>query len=146
MFSHFSLQKTGQFPIFSTQKKKPSRTEWAKKAKQVFANREIPMHSAEVMFAIEESKTFQAEVYDFLKKSGLEANSSPTENPNGFASGRRQGNWSRDGGQHYGETKKLFLTCFGDGENDLALFAPAGYWVAVSELCRCPKEDCGCGD
>ena len=34
--------------------------------------------------------------------------------------------------QHYGETKELFLTCFGDGENDLALFAPADLRVAVA--------------
>jgi hydroxymethylpyrimidine pyrophosphatase-like HAD family hydrolase len=33
---------------------------------------------------------------------------------------------------HYGSTAKILVTCFGDGENDVALFGPADVRVAVS--------------
>ncbi|MCL5067080.1 MAG: HAD hydrolase family protein [Thaumarchaeota archaeon] len=41
---------------------------------------------------------------------------------------------------HYGETRSIYLTCFGDGENDLALFAPADFRVAMANSVPALKE------
>jgi hydroxymethylpyrimidine pyrophosphatase-like HAD family hydrolase len=105
--------------------------EWSDKARNVLLNSKIPLHFAEVMFATRIENA--PEISELLSKTGLDAKLVPNRDslmvlpPN-----VDKGTGVASTVQHYGSTRKLFLTCFGDGENDLALFAPADLRIAVA--------------
>jgi len=114
-------------------------SDWSQKAKQVFQKSGIPMHFAEVMFAT--SIDYAERVSDFLKKSGLEAKLVPNRDSlMVLPPDVDKGTGVAAAVEHFGETRELFLTCFGDGENDLALFAPADLRVAVANAVDALKK------
>jgi hydroxymethylpyrimidine pyrophosphatase-like HAD family hydrolase len=128
----FLIAENGAISYFYDLKKKEVLgREWSEKARSALASSGIPMHFAEVMFAT--SIENADEVSAFLARAGLEAKLVPNRDslmvlpPN-----VDKGTGVATTVEHFGTTRKLFLTCFGDGENDLALFAPADLRVAVA--------------
>jgi hydroxymethylpyrimidine pyrophosphatase-like HAD family hydrolase len=136
----FLIAENGAVSYFSDSKQKEVLgKEWAEQAERMFPRSGIPMHSAEVMFAtsIDNAPRFS----EFLSKSGFEAKLVPNRDslmilPPNVDKGTGVAATIR----HFGTTKKLFLTCFGDGENDLALFAPADLGVAVANAVDALKK------
>jgi HAD superfamily hydrolase (TIGR01484 family) len=128
----FLVAENGAISYFLDRKEKTVLgSDWARKAKRGFFNSGISLHSAEVMFATRREYTEQVE--DFLKKTGLEVKMVPNKDSLMILPPDvDKGTGVATAVQHYGETRKLFLTCFGDGENDIALFAPADLRVAVA--------------
>ncbi len=97
------------------------------------------MHFAEVMFAT--GIDYAERVSDFLKKSGLEAKLVPNRDSlMVLPPDVDKGTGVAAAVEHFGETRELFLTCFGDGENDVALFAPADLRVAVANAVDALKK------
>ncbi|MDH2899992.1 MAG: HAD family hydrolase [archaeon] len=105
--------------------------EWSQKARLLFSEADFPIQFWEIIGSSKRENTDK--ITRLLKVSGLEAKLVPNKNsimicpPNvdkgiGVASAVA----------HYGETSEILLTCFGDGENDIALFGPADIRVAVS--------------
>ncbi len=136
----FLIADNGAVSYFSDLKRKEVLgKEWAEKAKRLFPTSGIPMHSSEVMFAT--SIQYAPRFSEFLSKSGFEAKLIPNRDslmivpPN-----VDKGTGVAATIQHFGTTRKLFLTCFGDGENDLALFAPADLGVAVANAVDALKK------
>jgi len=136
----FLIAENGAISYFSDSKhKEVLGKEWSERARKELANSGIPMHFAEVMFAtaIENAPA----VSKFLATSGLDVKLVPNRDslmvlpPN-----VDKGTGVAATVQHFGTTRKLFLTCFGDGENDLALFAPADLGVAVSNAVDALKK------
>lgn len=105
--------------------------DWALKAKEVFANVDFPIRFGTVMAGT--SVQYLREVQEILRRSNLDAKlvlnkgSLMVLPPN-----VDKGTGVAATIEHFGSTSKIHLTCFGDGENDLALFAPADLGVAVS--------------
>lgn len=105
--------------------------DWAAKAKEVFSNVDFPMRFGTVMAAT--SLQHLEKVEEALRKSSLDAKmvlnkgSLAVLPPN-----VDKGTGVASTIEHFGSTSRIHLTCFGDGENDLALFAPADLGVAVS--------------
>jgi hydroxymethylpyrimidine pyrophosphatase-like HAD family hydrolase len=136
----FLIAENGAISYFSDLKKKEVLgKDWSEKAKRIFANSGIPMHFAEIMFAtgIENSP----QVSEFLSKSKLEAKLVPNRDSlMVLPPDVDKGTGVAATIQHFGTTRKLFLTCFGDGENDLALFAPADLGVAVANAVDALKK------
>jgi hydroxymethylpyrimidine pyrophosphatase-like HAD family hydrolase len=136
----FLIAENGAISYFSdTKKKTVLGREWSDQARKALAGSGIPMHFAEVMFAtaIENAPR----VSDFLQKTGLDVKLVPNRDslmvlpPN-----VDKGTGVAATIQYFGTTRKLFLTCFGDGENDLALFAPADLGVAVANAVDALKQ------
>ena len=106
--------------------------DWAAKAKDVFSNVDFPMRFGTVMGAT--SLKYIEKVEEALRRSSLDAKivlnkgSLAVLPPN-----VDKGTGVASTIEHFGSTSKIHLTCFGDGENDLALFAPADLGVAVSK-------------
>jgi hydroxymethylpyrimidine pyrophosphatase-like HAD family hydrolase len=105
--------------------------EWSQKVRQIFSDADFPIQFWEIIGSSRRENT--GKVTSMLKDSGVDAKLVPNKNsimicpPNvdkgvGVASAVA----------HYGETSEILLTCFGDGENDVALFGPADVRVAVS--------------
>ncbi len=136
----FLIAENGAISYFSDLKKKEVLgKDWSEKARRLLSTSGIPMHFAEVMFAtgIENAPR----VSDFLTKVGLEAKLVPNRDSlMVLPPGVDKGTGVAATVQHFGTTKKHFLTCFGDGENDLALFAPADLGVAVANAVDALKK------
>ena len=136
----FLIAENGAISYFSDLKKKEVLgKDWSEKAKRIFENSGIPMHFAEVMFAtgIENAP----KVSEFLSKSRLEAKLVPNRDSlMVLPPDVDKGTGVAATIQHFGTTRRLFLTCFGDGENDLALFAPADLGVAVANAVDALKK------
>jgi len=136
----FLIAENGAISYFSDLKKKEVLgKDWSEKAKLIFENSGIPMHFAEVMFAtgIENAP----KVSEFLSKSRLEAKLVPNRDSlMVLPPDVDKGTGVAATIQHFGTTRRLFLTCFGDGENDLALFAPADLGVAVANAVDALKK------
>jgi hydroxymethylpyrimidine pyrophosphatase-like HAD family hydrolase len=113
--------------------------DWAERARKVFSNSKIPIRFARVIGAT--SLEHAEQVSEVLEKSGLDSKLVPNKDslmilpPN-----VDKGTGVAATLQYFGSTKKIFLTCFGDGENDLALFAPADQRVAVANAVDALKQ------
>ncbi|MDA4112349.1 MAG: Cof-type HAD-IIB family hydrolase [Thaumarchaeota archaeon] len=128
----FLIAENGAISYFlDTREKTVLGSDWSKRAKEVFSNSGIPLHFAEVMFATRIQ--YAQEISELLGKYVLDAKMVPNKDslmilpPN-----VDKGTGVAATVQHFGSTRKLFLTCFGDGENDIALFAAADLRVAVA--------------
>jgi hydroxymethylpyrimidine pyrophosphatase-like HAD family hydrolase len=128
----FLVAENGAISYFlDTKEKTVLGADWSEKAKKVLLNSGIPLHFAEIMFATRIQ--YAPQISEFLDKTGLEAKMVPNKDSlMVLPPDVDKGTGVAAAVQHYGETKQLFLTCFGDGENDLALFAPADLRVAVA--------------
>lgn len=128
----FLIAENGAISYFADLKKKEVLgRDWSERARKVFSKSGIPMHFAEVMVATPVENA--PRVSELLEKSRLEAKLIPNRDSlMVLPPGVDKGTGVAATAQHFGTTKKLFLTCFGDGENDLALFAPADLGVAVA--------------
>ncbi len=105
--------------------------DWSKLARIVFSNVDFHIQFAEI---IASSKRENSEkIGEILSRSDLESKLALNKDsimvcpPN-----VDKGSGVAEAVRHYGETRDVFLTCFGDGENDVPLFGPADYRVAVS--------------
>lgn len=136
----FLIAENGAISYFSDSKKKNVLgLEWSHRARNVLKESGIPMHFAEVMFAT--SIENAPRVSEYLSKSSLESKLVPNRDslmvlPPDVDKGTGVASTI----QYFGTTRKLFLTCFGDGENDLALFAPADLGVAVANAVDALKQ------
>lgn len=136
----FLIAENGAISYFSDLKKKEVLgRDWSERARSVFRNSGIPMHFAEVMFAT--SIVYASQIEQFLTKSGLDAKMVPNRDSlMVLPPDVDKGTGVAATIEHFGTTRKLFLTCFGDGENDLALFAPADLGVAVANAVDALKK------
>jgi len=136
----FLIAENGAVTYFSDLKKKTVLgKDWSERARKVFLNSGIRMYFAEVMFAtaIENAPL----VSELLQKSKLDVKLVPNRDSlMVLPPDVDKGTGVAATVQHFGTTKKLFLTCFGDGENDLALFAPADLGVAVANAVDALKK------
>lgn len=136
----FLIAENGAVSYFhDLRKKEVLGKDWSERARNVFAKSGIPMHFAEVMFAtaIENAP----KVSDFLSKAHLDVKLVPNRDSlMVLPPDVDKGTGVAATIQHFGTTRKLFLTCFGDGENDLALFAPADLGVAVANAVDALKK------
>ncbi len=136
----FLIAENGAVSYFSDQKRKEVLgKDWSERARRELAVSGIPMHFSEIMFstAIENAPA----VSKFLSKTGLEVKLVPNRDSlMVLPPDVDKGTGVAAAVQHFGTTRKLFLTCFGDGENDLALFAPADLGVAVSNAVDALKK------
>jgi len=136
----FLIAENGAISYFEDLKKKEVLgKDWSSHAREVLANSGIPLHFAEIMFAT--SIEYAPKISEYLSKSRLEAKLVPNKDslmvlPPDVDKGTGVARTI----QHFGTTRRLFLTCFGDGENDLALFAPADLGVAVSNAVDALKQ------
>jgi hydroxymethylpyrimidine pyrophosphatase-like HAD family hydrolase len=105
--------------------------EWTQNARVVFSKANFNIRFFEIIATARRELT--GEITSLLKESNLDSKLVPNKDsimvcpPNvdkgvGVASAVA----------HYGPTSEILLTCFGDGENDVALFGPADISVAVS--------------
>lgn len=128
----FLVAENGAISYFLDTKEKIIRGEdWSKKARVVFAN--VPYRVNFYQIILTASAIHTNQMSETLKVSGLEAKvvlnkdsvmvMPPTVD---------KGSGVSSAIAHLGPTKPLRVTCFGDGENDEALFAPADHRVAVS--------------
>jgi hydroxymethylpyrimidine pyrophosphatase-like HAD family hydrolase len=136
----FLVAENGAISYFSDSKEKNVLgRDWTEKARKAFRNSDIPLHFAEIMFATRID--YAPQISELLSKTGLDAKLVPNKDslmilPPDVDKGTGVASTV----QHFGSTRKLFLTCFGDGENDLALFAPADLRVAVSNAVDALKK------
>lgn len=128
----FLVAENGAISYFLDTKEKIVRGEdWSKKARNVFANVRYRVNFYQIILTA--SVVYTRQVSETLKVSGLESKvvlnkdsvmvMPPTVD---------KGTGVSTAIAHLGPTKRLRVTCFGDGENDEALFAPADHRVAVS--------------
>lgn len=128
----FLVAENGAISYFFDTKEKIVRGEdWSKKARNVFANVRYRVNFYQIILTA--SVVYTRQVSETLKVSGLESKvvlnkdsvmvMPPTVD---------KGTGVSTAIAHLGPTKRLRVTCFGDGENDEALFAPADRRVAVS--------------
>ena len=105
--------------------------EWTQKARNVISRAAFHIRFFEIIATAQ--REYTEEISSLLKDFNLEAKLVPNKDsimvcpPNvdkgvGVASAVA----------HYGTTSDILLTCFGDGENDIALFGPADVSVAVA--------------
>ena len=136
----FLVAENGAISYFSDSKEKNVLgKDWTEKARKVFRNSDIPLHFAEIMFAT--SINHAPEISALLSKTGLDAKLVPNKDSlMVLPPDVDKGTGVAATVQHFGSTRKLFLTCFGDGENDLALFAPADLRVAVANAVDALKK------
>ena len=136
----FLIAENGAISYFEDLKKKEVLgKDWSLRARDVLANSGIPMHFAEVMFAT--SIENASKVSEVLSKSHLEAKLVPNRDSlMVLPPDVDKGTGVAATVQHFGTTRRLFVTCFGDGENDLALFAPADLGVAVANAVDALKK------
>jgi hydroxymethylpyrimidine pyrophosphatase-like HAD family hydrolase len=136
----FLIAENGAISYFEDLKKKEVLgKDWSLRARAVLADSGIPMHFAEVMFAT--SIDNAPRVSEVLSKSRLEAKLVPNKDSlMVLPPDVDKGTGVAATVQHFGATRRLFVTCFGDGENDLALFAPADLGVAVANAVDALKK------
>ena len=131
IFSFF-VAENGAISYFEDTEEKTMRgLEWTKKARSVFSNALFPMRFFEIIGSA--NRAFADEVTRVLRDTRLESKivlnkDSVMVTPPGVD----KGTGVASAVAHYGSTKNIRLTCFGDGENDEALFGPADISVAVS--------------
>lgn len=136
----FLVAENGAISYFLDNKEKTVLgADWSLKAKKYLLHSGIPLHFAEVMFATRIE--YAPAVSNYLEKTRLDAKLVPNKDSlMVLPPDVDKGTGVATAVQHYGETKELFLTCFGDGENDLALFAPADLRVAVANAVDALKK------
>jgi len=136
----FLVAENGAISYFSDSKEKNVLgKDWTEKARKVFRNSDIPLHFAEIMFATRIE--YASQISELLLKTGLDAKLVPNKDSLMILPPDvDKGTGVSSAVQHFGSTRKLFLTCFGDGENDLALFAPADLRVAVANAVDALKK------
>jgi hydroxymethylpyrimidine pyrophosphatase-like HAD family hydrolase len=136
----FLIAENGAVSFFSDSSKKTLLgKDWGEKARKLFGKSGIPMHYAEVMVATAIENADR--VSDFLNKNAFDVKLVPNRDslmilPPDVDKGTGVAATI----EHFGTTRKLFLTCFGDGENDLALFAPADLGIAVANAIDALKK------
>jgi hydroxymethylpyrimidine pyrophosphatase-like HAD family hydrolase len=105
--------------------------DWSEKARVLFSKADFPIQFWEIIGSSPRENS--GKITNLLKTNGLEAKLVPNKNsvmvcpPN-----VDKGEGVASAVSHFGETSQILLTCFGDGENDVALFGPADVRVAVS--------------
>jgi hydroxymethylpyrimidine pyrophosphatase-like HAD family hydrolase len=105
--------------------------EWSQRARLLFSEADFPIQFWEIIGSSRRENSYK--ITKLLKISGMEAKLVPNKNsvmvvpPN-----VDKGTGVASAVAHFGETSEILLTCFGDGENDVALFGPADIRVAVS--------------
>lgn len=105
--------------------------DWSQKARNAFKDQDFEIQFWEIIGSSKRENT--AKITEVLRSSGLEAKLAPNKNsvmvcpPN-----VDKGTGVASAVAHYGDTSQILLTCFGDGENDVALFGPADVGVAMS--------------
>ncbi len=105
--------------------------EWSKEARGAFRRADFKIEFWEVIGSSKRENT--AKITSILKDFDIEAKLAPNKNsimvcpPN-----VDKGTGVASATAHYGDTSQILLTCFGDGENDIALFGPADVRVAVA--------------
>ncbi len=136
----FLVAENGAISYFLDNKEKTVLgSDWSQKTKKYLLNSGIPLHFAEVMFATRIE--YAPAVSDYLEKTGLDAKLVPNKDSlMVLPPDVDKGTGVATAVQHYGETRKLYVTCFGDGENDVALFAPADLRVAVANAVDALKK------
>ena len=113
--------------------------EWAENAKKIFAHSDFPIRFFEVMGSAK--REYALEIEQVLRKSGLDAKVTPNKDTVMVLPPTvDKGTGVSTAVAHYGATSSIYLTCFGDGENDLALFAPADFRVAMSNSVPALRE------
>ena len=113
--------------------------EWSRRAREVFAHLSFPHRFSQVMLSVRREHT--PEITELLRDSELDAKLVPNrESLMVLPPNIDKGTGVAAAVQHYGETKDIMLTCFGDGENDEALFGPADIGVAVSNAVESLKK------
>ena len=105
--------------------------EWSESARRVFTDVSFHIHFAQIIgySGIENSQ----EISRLLRISGID--SKLTVNKDSIMvcpPGVDKGSGVSAAVEHLAKTGEIELTCFGDGENDVALFGPADVSVAVS--------------
>ncbi len=105
--------------------------QWSEKARIVFSKADFHIRFAEVIGSAKRQEN--EKIVGLLRSTLFEAKVVPNRDsimvcpPN-----VDKGVGVAGAVSHFGSTKDIRLTCFGDGENDLALFGPADVSVAVS--------------
>jgi phosphoglycolate phosphatase len=105
--------------------------DWSKRARRAFAHADFKIEFWEVIGSSKRENTER--ITAILNARKIEAKLAPNKNsvmvcpPN-----VDKGTGVAAAAAHYGQTSQILLTCFGDGENDVALFGPADVRVAVS--------------
>jgi len=113
--------------------------EWTRKAREVFADVDFPVRFSEVMATTNRENA--AKVMDNLRLSKLDAKLVPNRDSLiVLPPSVDKGTGVASAVEHYGSTKNIRLTCFGDGENDEALFGSADVSVAVSNAVESLKK------
>lgn len=136
----FLVAENGAISYFcDTQETHVIGKEWATKAKRVFAQSDFPIQFFDVMGTAR--REYATNVERVLKRSGLEAKVIPNKDTVMVLPPTvDKGVGVSTAVAHYGDTKSVYLTCFGDGENDLALFAPADFRVAMANSVAALKK------
>ncbi len=136
----FLIAENGAISYFEDLKKKEVLgKDWSIRAKKVLGDSGIHMHFAEVMAATAVENA--PKVSEALSRAGLEAKLIPNRDSLMILPpGVDKGTGVAATVEHFGTTRRHFLTCFGDGENDLALFAPADLGVAVANAVDALKK------
>ena len=128
----FLVAENGAVSYFANKEEKLVKgIEWTREARRAFSTVDFPIHFFEIIAS--SKKEFSSNVSVALNESHLEAkivlnkDSIMVLPPN-----VDKGTGVSSAIEHYAQTKNMTLTCFGDGENDEALFGPADHSVAVS--------------
>ncbi len=105
--------------------------EWSQLARMVFSKATFHIRFFEIIGSTQREHT--EEITSLLKESNLEAKLIPNKDSIMVCPPSvDKGVGVASAVAHYGPTSEILLTCFGDGENDVALFGPADVGVAVA--------------
>jgi len=128
----FLVAENGAISYFEDTEERLVRGEdWSKQARVAFSEVDYPIRFSEIIastnvgYADKVSKTLKLTGLDakiVLNKDSVMVMPPSVDKGTGVSSAIA----------HFGNTKPLRVTCFGDGENDEALFGPADFTVAVS--------------
>ncbi|MHB8567018.1 MAG: HAD family hydrolase [Nitrososphaerales archaeon] len=136
----FLVAENGAISYFEDNAEKTTKGEdWTKLARLVFSNPGFPIYFFEIIASA--SRVYHQRVREVLRKTSLEAKIVLNKDsvmmlpPN-----VDKGTGVSSAVAHYGPTNSFKLTCFGDGENDEALFGAADFSVAVSNAVPTLKQ------
>ncbi|HZW56315.1 MAG TPA: HAD family hydrolase [Nitrososphaerales archaeon] len=128
----FLVAENGAISYFlDTNEKSIRGLDWTRQARSVFSNAPFQISFFEIIASAK--RGFSGEITRILRETRLPSkivlnkDSVMVTPPN-----VDKGTGVASAVAHYGSTKSIRLTCFGDGENDEALFGPADFSVAVS--------------
>ena len=128
----FLVAENGAIAYFSDSRTFEAKgKEWSIFARSVFKNREVAVRFFEIIASSARENTDK--ITKILKDSRLDSKLVPNKDSIMICPpGVDKGSSVAETVAHYGPTSQILLTCFGDGENDIALFGPADIRVAVS--------------